>query len=71
MDWHRNVTQQFADGSQISGETTFTKSDGTTGTAASVSFATDAKGYAVTSTTTVNADGAANDNYNYAKKKIA
>jgi len=48
---------QYRDGSAITGETSFTFSNGTTGTVASVSFATDAPGYAVTSTTTVNADG--------------
>ena len=52
-----SVNQSFTDGSSIDGETTFTKSDGTTGTAATVTFATDANGYAVKTTTTHNADG--------------
>jgi hypothetical protein len=59
-----NIGTTFADGSSISGTTTFTvqaepgKGEaGATQTAASVSFATDANGYTVQSTTTVNADG--------------
>ena len=52
-----SVNQSFTDGSSIDGETTFTKSDGTTGTAATVTFAADANGYAVKTTTTHNADG--------------
>ena len=44
------------DGSSINGETTYTTSGGT-GTAATVTFATDANGYVVTGTTTTNADG--------------
>lgn len=39
------------------GETTFTTTSGTTGTAATVTFAVDPNGFAVQSTTTVNADG--------------
>jgi hemolysin D len=50
-------TTTLADGSQISGETTFTRSDGSTGTAADVSFAHDAQGHVVQQTTTHNADG--------------
>ncbi|MEW9309937.1 beta strand repeat-containing protein [Labrys neptuniae] len=45
------------DGSKISGKTTYTKSDGSTGTAADASFAYDANGYLVTSTTSHNDDG--------------
>jgi hypothetical protein len=45
------------DGSSIDGETTYTTSSGTTGTAATVTFATDPNGYAVTAATTTNADG--------------
>jgi hypothetical protein len=51
------VTQTFTDGSSIDGETTFTTTSGTTGTAATVTFATDPNGFAVENTTTVNADG--------------
>src|SRR5215472_7320704 len=50
-------TTTLADGSQIAGEATFTRTDGSTGTAADVSFAYDAQGYAVQATTTHNADG--------------
>jgi hypothetical protein len=45
------------DGSSISGETTFTDSNGMTGTAATVNFASDPAGYAVGTTTTGNSDG--------------
>jgi len=41
----------YADGSAITGETTFTKSDGTTGTAASVSLASEVNGYKVVQNT--------------------
>jgi hypothetical protein len=44
------------DGSAIDGETTYTTSSGT-GTAATVTFATDPNGYVVTSATTSNGDG--------------
>ena len=39
--------QEFTDGSSIDGETTFTRSDGTTGTAATVTFAYDGADYNV------------------------
>ena len=52
-----NVTETFADGSSIDGETTYTTTSGTTGTAATVAFVTDANGYVVTTTTTSNSDG--------------
>ena len=45
------------DGSSIDGETTYTTSSGTSGTAATVTFATDPNGYVVTTTTTSNSDG--------------
>ena len=51
------VNQQLPDGSSIDGETTFTYSNGKTGTAATVTFAYDAQGHLVTTTTTTNADG--------------
>lgn len=47
----------LADGSQIQGSTTFTKSDGSTGAAADVVLAYDNDGYLTQSTTTVNSDG--------------
>ncbi|MDU6239613.1 MAG: hypothetical protein E6614_11710, partial [Bradyrhizobium sp.] len=50
-------TQTLADGSVISGQTTFTRADGSTGTAADVSFAYDANGHAAQTVTTHNADG--------------
>ncbi len=50
-----NIT--YADGSKITGQTTFTKSDGTTGTVANTSLATDANGYAVTTTSSTDANG--------------
>ena len=50
-----NVTQTFSDGSSIDGETTYTTTSGTTGTAAAVTFAVDPNGYRVQSTTTTNA----------------
>ncbi len=45
------------DGSSIDGETTYTTSSGTTGTAATVTLATDGGGHVVSPTTTTNADG--------------
>jgi trimeric autotransporter adhesin len=51
------TTRTFADGSSIDGQTTFTRTDGTTGTAASVSLAYDPSGAALRATTTHNADG--------------
>lgn len=50
-------TVVLSDGSTISGQTTYTKTDGTTGTAADVSFAYDANGYLTQSTTSHNSDG--------------
>jgi Ca2+-binding RTX toxin-like protein len=41
---------KYADGSEITGQTTFTRSNGTTGTVANTVLATDANGYAVTQT---------------------
>src|ERR1700722_453475 len=49
-----NTDQALADGSQIVGETTYTKSDGTTGTVADASFAYDSNGYATQQTVTTN-----------------
>jgi hypothetical protein len=46
------------DGSQITGETTYTTSGGTTGTAADVSFVYDPNGYAIVNTASVNTVGA-------------
>jgi Ca2+-binding RTX toxin-like protein len=43
----------YSDGSNINGETTFTKVDGSTGTVASVSLAADSNGYAVKTVTAV------------------
>jgi len=51
------VTRGFADGSSIDGQTSFTRTNGTTGTAAAVTFAYDAAGHALQTTTTHNADG--------------
>jgi hypothetical protein len=45
---------KYADGSEVTGQTTFTRSDGSTGTVANTVLAADAQGYAVTD--------AANDN---------
>ncbi len=52
-----SVTQSFADGSSIDGESAFARTGGTTGTAASVTYAAEADGYAVQTTTTAIADG--------------
>jgi trimeric autotransporter adhesin len=49
--------QVFADGSSIEGETTFTSSNETVGTAATVSFAHSSADYTVQQTVTQNADG--------------
>ncbi|MES0207312.1 beta strand repeat-containing protein [Mesorhizobium australicum] len=48
---------QYADGSAITGETTFTKSDGTTGTVAATSLAYDASGHAVSTATNTSTVG--------------
>ncbi len=53
---NNNVTT-LADGSMILGETTFSRSDGTTGLAADVAFATDPNGYVTQQSVTHNADG--------------
>jgi hypothetical protein len=45
------------DGSRVTGESTYTKSDGTTGTAADAVFAYDGSGYVVAQTVTHNGDG--------------
>ncbi|WP_125900888.1 beta strand repeat-containing protein [Methylobacterium indicum] len=56
----------FSDGSTIDGQATFTRTDGTTGTAATVSLAFDAAGQTVKSTTTKNTDGSTTlDNRTY------
>ncbi len=47
----------LADGSSISGETTFTRADGTTGTAADATLAYEGRGFNVRQTTAHNADG--------------
>src|SRR5262249_41528893 len=52
-----NKTTVLADGSVITGQTTFTRTDGTTGAVADASLALDAQGYAVQQTVTHNADG--------------
>jgi hypothetical protein len=51
------TTIPLDDGSEITGETTYTTSSGATGTAATVVFAVDPDGQAVTTTTATNADG--------------
>ena len=51
--------QAFTDGSSIGGETTFTRSNGTVGTAATVTFANDGGAYSVQQTVTQNGDGSA------------
>jgi len=48
---------QYSDGSAITGETTFTKSDGTTGTVAASSLVYDASGHAVSTTTNTSTVG--------------
>ncbi|MGJ4907506.1 FG-GAP-like repeat-containing protein [Bradyrhizobium sp. HKCCYLS2033] len=52
-----NQTRQLSDGSSINGTTSYTRTDGTTGTAADVTFAYDANGYRVVKTVTTGADG--------------
>ena len=52
-----NSVVTLADGSQIQGKTTFTRTDGSTGAAADVSLQYDAQGYAIEQTTTHNANG--------------
>jgi hypothetical protein len=61
------VSQTLSDGSTIDSETTFTRSNGTTGTAASVTFADDGGNYVVQQTVTTNANGSTTvDNKAYA-----
>ncbi len=48
---------QYSDGTEITGQTTFTKSDGTTGTVAAVTFSIEADGYAVNSAKIVDGTG--------------
>lgn len=52
-----NQEVTLPDGSKIVGTTTFTKSDGSTGTVADAVLAYEAAGYVVTKTTTTNGDG--------------
>lgn len=52
-----NQTIRLQDGSAIQGSTTFTRSDGTTGTAADVVLAYDADGHNVTQTISTSTDG--------------
>ncbi|MGR7994430.1 hypothetical protein [Xanthobacter sp. ZOL 2024] len=52
-----NTMAVLPDGTQVLGSTTFTRANGTTGTAADVVLTADADGYLVQSTTTANADG--------------
>lgn len=47
----------LADGSKILGTSTYTKSDGSTGTAADAALSYDARGYVITQTVTTNGDG--------------
>ena len=49
--------QAFTDGSSIDGETTFTRTNGTTGTAATVTFANDGGAYVMQQSVTHNGDG--------------
>jgi hypothetical protein len=48
---------QYTDGSAITGQTTFTRSNGTTGTVANAVLAAEATGYAITTTSTVDGSG--------------
>ncbi|UWU23040.1 DUF4214 domain-containing protein [Rhizobium sp. CB3060] len=48
--------QTFSDGSAITGTTTYTKSDGSTGTVGDAALASDSNGYIVKSTVVTNAD---------------
>lgn len=49
--------QRFDDGSAVTGTTTFTKSDGSTGTVGDAVLVSDANGYVIKRATTNNADG--------------
>ncbi|MEP3427970.1 MAG: DUF4214 domain-containing protein [Hyphomicrobiales bacterium] len=48
---------EYADGSSIDGETTFTRTDGSTGRAATATLSIENEGYAVTETSEVDGDG--------------
>jgi trimeric autotransporter adhesin len=48
---------QYSDGSEVTGQTTFTRSNGTTGTVANTALAAETGGYAVTQTVTVDGVG--------------
>jgi hypothetical protein len=48
---------QYQDGSSIDGQSSFTRTNGTTGKAAAVSFAHEGESHALQTTTTTNADG--------------
>ncbi|WP_400771523.1 beta strand repeat-containing protein [Methylosinus sporium] len=52
-----NYSQTFSDGSTINGETTFTRTDGSTGTAASVTLVSNAAGYALQTAQSVDGAG--------------
>ncbi|RNJ48845.1 DUF4214 domain-containing protein [Methylocystis hirsuta] len=53
-----NYNQTFVDGSSIDGQTIFTRTNGTTGTAATVTLVSEAAGHALQTTTTTDANGA-------------
>ncbi|QGM97488.1 hypothetical protein [Methylocystis parvus] len=53
-----NSSQTFVDGSTIDGQTSFTRTNGTTGTAASVSLVYEAGGHALRTTTSTDGAGA-------------
>ena len=58
IDLHENnYSQTFSDGSTIDGETTFTRTNGSSGTAASVTLVSDAAGYALQTTQSVDGAG--------------
>lgn len=58
IDLHENnYSQTFSDGSTIDGEATFTRTNGSTGTAASVTLVSDAAGYALQTTQSVDGAG--------------
>ncbi|WP_159289192.1 beta strand repeat-containing protein [Methylosinus sporium] len=62
-----NYAQTFVDGSSIDGQTTFTRTNGATGVAASVSLVYDAAGHALQTTTSTAPNGAVTvDNKAYA-----
>jgi hypothetical protein len=53
-----NSSQVFIDGSSIDGQTSFTRADGTSGVAATVTLMSEATGYALQTTTATDANGA-------------